>query len=105
MNVASLESRTVGLDQKSAYAIRFLGTPSVGTNLSPDHRHVGDRAGGDPHLFAVQDILFANLLCARSHAARIRSEVRFSQSEAAELFAFLHRGQPGIFLLVAAECI
>src|SRR6266478_7167624 len=109
MNVAGRKSRTVGLDQKSAYAIRFIVRfirPSIfRTDLGPDHRHVSDRAGGDPHLFAVQDILFAHFLRTCPHAARIRSEVRFSQSEAAELFALLHRGEPGVFLLVRAEGI
>ena len=34
------------------------------------------------------------------HAAGVRAEARLSQAEAAELFALLHGGQPGILLLV-----
>ncbi len=97
VNVISLEAGTIGFDQEAANLVVFI------FDLSPDHGDVGDGSGSDPHLFAVQDVLFANLRRPRPHAARIRSEVRFSQSEAAKLFAFLHRGQPCAFLLLGAE--
>src|SRR5208282_3035181 len=99
MNVIGLESRTVGLHQKSTNLIAFV------FHLRPDHRHIGYGAGRDPHFFAVQYVFFSNFASARPHAARIRSEIWFGQSEAAELFAFLHCGQPGVFLLVSAEGI
>ena len=44
---------------------------------------------------------------ARRSRARVEpaAEIRLSQSKAAELLAFLHRGKPGVFLLVAAESV
>ena len=97
MNVIGLESGTVGFDQKSADLIVLI------FDLGPDHGDVGDGARGDPHLLAVQHIFVANFAGAGAHAAGIRSEVGLGQSEAAKLFAFLHRGQPVVFLLVRAE--
>ena len=97
VNVVGLEAGTVGFDEESADPVVFV------FDLGPDDGDVGDGAGGDPHLLAVEDVFVADFLGAGAHAAGIGAEVGFGQAEAAELFALLHRGQPGLFLLVAAE--
>ena len=99
VNVVGFESGAIRLDEESANAILFV------FHLCPDDRDVGDRAGGDPHLLAVDDVLIADFAGAGAHAAGIRSEIGLSQTEAAELLAFLHRRQPGFFLLVAAKFV
>ena len=99
MNIVGLESGTVGLDEETANLVVFI------FHLGPDHGHVGYRAGSNPHFFAVQDVFFANFAGARPHASGIGTEIRFGESEATQLFAFLHGGQPGVFLLVRAESV
>src|SRR5580704_6263406 len=97
MNVFRAESRAVGLNQKSADFIVFV------LHLGPDHGDIGDRAGGDPHLFAIEDVFFANFAGAGAHAARIRTEVRLSKAKAAEFLSFLQSRQPSLLLLLAAK--
>src|SRR5208282_1067668 len=74
-------------------------------HLSPDDGDVGDAARGDPHLFAIENVFVAHFAGAGFHAPGIGAEAGFGESEAAELFAFLHGGQPGLLLLFAAEFI
>ena len=47
------EAGAIGLDEEAADAIVFV------FDLGPDDGDVGDGAGGDPHLFAVEDVLVA----------------------------------------------
>src|ERR1700678_413375 len=94
MNVGSLESRPVGLDDEAANQIVLV------FHLRPDD---GDGAGGDPHLLAVQDVVVAVLTRAGAHRAWIRAGVRLGQAEAAEDFAERHLRQVLLLLLLAAE--
>ena len=97
VNVVGLKSRTVGFNQESTNLVVFV------FHFRPDDGHVGDAAGSDPHLLAVDHVFVADLFGAGAHAAGVRTEVGFGQAEAAELFAFLHRWQPGLLLFFAAE--
>ena len=86
-------------DEEAANLVVFV------FHFGPDDGDVGDGAGGDPHLLAVENVFVADLAGARAHAAGIGAEAGFGESEAAELFALLHRRQPGLFLLLAAEVV
>ena len=79
-----------------------MSVPSS-SDFRPDDGDVGDGAGGDPHLLAVEDVLVADLARAGAHAARVRSEVRLGEAEAAELFAGGELRQPVVLLLVGSE--
>ena len=58
------------------------------------------------HIFSpLSTYSLPTLLGAGAHAAGVRAEVGLSQAEAAELLAFLHRRQPGLLLLFAAELV
>ncbi len=63
----------------------------------------GDRARGDPHLLAVQDVLVAILTRARAHGSGVRTGVGFGQAEAADDLAQRHLRQILLLLLLAAE--
>ena len=91
------EAGAVGFDKEAADAIVFV------FNLGPDDGDVGDVAGGDPHLFAVENVLVAGLARGGGHAAGIRAEAGLGEAEAAELLAAGERGEPGVLLLVGAE--
>ena len=97
VNVLGAEARPVGFDEEAANLVVFV------FDFGPDDGDVGDGAGGDPHLLAVEDVFLARLSGAGAHAAGIGSEVRLGEAEAADLVALLHDRQPGLFLLVAAE--
>src|SRR5580700_2403377 len=57
MNVAGLEPRPIGFDEKSAHAV---GSAFAGAlQLCPHHGYIGNRSRGDPHLLAVQDVFIA----------------------------------------------
>ena len=68
----------------------------------PDHRDVGHRAVGDPHLRAVQHPVVAVAPGVRAHTGRVRAEVRLGQAEAADRLARGHPRQPLVLLLLAA---
>src|SRR5580700_11824048 len=97
MNVVGLESRAVFFDEEPANLVVLV------FHLGPDDGNVGDAAGGDPHLLAVENVFVAHLAGAGSHAAGIGAETGLGESEAAELFALLHGWQPGLLLLFTAE--
>ena len=97
VNFEGAEAGAVGFHQESADALVFV------FHLGPDDGDVGDVAGGDPHLFAVEDVFVAGLAGGGGHAAGVRSEAGLGESEAAELFAAGQGGQPGVLLLVGAE--
>src|SRR5271168_1317849 len=97
MNVFRAETGAVGLDQESANRVIFV------LHFGPDDGNIGDRAGSDPHLFAVEDIFISNFAGAGSHTAWIRTKIWLGESEAAELLSFLHCRQPGLLLLVAPK--
>ncbi len=97
VNVVGLEAGAVFFDEEAANLVVFV------FHLGPDDGDVGDAAGGDPHLLAVENVLVAHFAGAGAHAAGIGAEAGFGESEAAELFALLHGGQPGLLLLFAAE--
>src|SRR5258707_8807808 len=100
MNIFRAEAGAIGFDEESTNRAWVVGIDGV-VSLSPNHGDIGNRSRCDPHLLAIQHVLVSDLTRSCSHAAGVRSEVRFSEAEAAEFLAFLHRGQPGLFLLVA----
>ena len=97
VDIVGAEAGEFGVDQKSADAAVFI------VDLGPDDGDVGKGAAGDPHFFAVQDVVAAIFFCARAHAAGIGTEVRLGEAEAAEFFSRGHLRQPFIFLLVGTE--
>src|SRR5271169_6595147 len=97
MDVVSLEAGPVFFDQEAANLVVFV------FHLGPDHSYISDTAGSDPHLLAVENVLVAHFTGTGAHAAGIRTEAGFGEPEAAELFTFLHGGQPRLLLLLAAE--
>src|SRR5437762_4520811 len=99
MNVVGLEPGTIGFHKEATDLVVLI------FDFSPDDSHVGDSAGGDPHFFAVKDVLIADLSSLSPHAAGVGTESRFGKAEAAELFSFLQGGQPLLFLFLAAEGI
>src|ERR1700731_939537 len=96
VNILSREAGAIGLDEKAANFIIFV------LNFGPDDSYVGDGAGGDPHLLAIQNVFLPHFASAGQHTAWIRTESWLGQSEAAQLFAFLHRRKPGLLLLFTA---
>ena len=70
MDVVGFESGTVGLDQEATNLVIFV------FDLRPNHGHVGNRAGGDPHLLAVEHVLFADFAGTGTHAAGVGAEIR-----------------------------
>ena len=72
-------------------------------DFGPDDGHIGDVAGGDPHFFAVEDVLIAGFAGGGGHAAGVGAEAGLGQPEAAQLFAAGQGREPGVFLLVGAE--
>ena len=97
MNVGGLESGPVGLDDEAADQVVLV------LHFRPDDGDVGDGAGGDPHLLAVQDVLVAVFAGAGAHGRRIRAGVGLGQAEAAKNFAQRHLGQVFLLLFLAAE--
>ena len=76
-------------------------TPSVGTR--PDHRHVGDRRVGDPHLAAVEHPVGAVAAGPGRHVGRVGAVVGLGQAEAADQLAGRHARQPSLLLLLASR--
>src|SRR5438270_11894202 len=99
MNVVGLKSGAVGLNQEATNLVVLI------FDLRPNDGYVGDRPGRDPHFLAVDYVFVAHFFRASAHEARNRTEVGFSQTEAAKLFAFLHRWKPFLLLLLAAELV
>ena len=102
VDVASGEAGTIGFDEEAADAPLLLGDGGV-FDFGPDDGDVGDAAGGDPHLFSVEDVVVAVFACAGSHASGVGAEVGFGEAEAAEFFAGGQFGKPAGFLLVGAK--
>ena len=65
--------------------------------LGPDHKHIGDRAVGDPHLRAGQAVAAVDLFRAGDHRAWVGAVIRLGEAEAADVFA---AGQFGQVLLL-----
>jgi hypothetical protein len=63
----------VGLNQEAADGL-VSGGIVFGRNLGPDDGDVSDGAGGDPHFFAVEDVLITGFAGSGCHASGIRSE-------------------------------
>ena len=104
MYVVRRKSGAVGFDEEAANA------PVVWRNswlfeLCPDHGNVCNAARGDPHFFAIENIVVAVFARAGSHAPGIGAEVRFRETEAAEFLSRSHLRQPEIFLLIRAKGI
>ena len=97
MDVFGGEAGTVGFDEEAADFAVFV------FDFCPDDGHVGDGAGGDPHLFAVEDVLVGGFARGGGHAAGVGAEAGLGEAEAAELFAFGEGGEPVVFLLFGAE--
>ena len=82
VDVLGGEAGAVGFDEEAADA--FLCWVGGGVfYLGPDDGYVGDAAGGDPHLFAVEDVVVAVFAGAGAHAAGVGAEVGFGEAEAA----------------------
>src|SRR5262249_39749075 len=79
VDVPSFEAGSAFFDEEAADFIVVA--------LGPNHGDVGKRAAGDPHLFAVEDVLVSLFYGASQHAAWIRTELRFGEAEAADGFA------------------
>ena len=86
MDVAGGEAGTVGLDEEASDAPLLLRDGGI-FDLGPDDGDIGDAAGGDPHLFAVQDVVVTIFAGASAHTAGIGAKVWLGEAEAAELFA------------------
>src|ERR1700733_3977406 len=97
MDVVGLEAGAVLFDEEATNLVVLV------FHLGPDDGNVGDAAGSDPHLLAVENILFAYFAGAGTHAAGIGTEAGFGESEASKLFPFLHRGQPSLLLFFAPK--
>ena len=97
--VAGAEAGRVGRHDEAANALRVAGL----AGLRPDHRHVGHRAVGDPHLGAVEHPAVGGFAGSGDHARRIRPVVGLGEAEAADLVGGGERGQPGAALLFAPE--
>jgi hypothetical protein len=91
------EAGAICFDEEAADAIVLV------FNFGPDDSDVGDGAGGDPHLFAVENVAVAGFAGGSGHAAGVGAEAGFGEAEAAELFAFSERGEPGVLLVFRAE--
>ena len=70
--------------------------------FGPDDGHVREGAVGDPHFFAVEDVLVSFFHGASEHAAGVGAELRFGEAEAADGLAGLEKGEPAVFLRLAA---
>ena len=82
MDVLGGEAGAVGFDEEAADT--FFAGFGVGVfDFGPDDGYVGDGAGGDPHLFAVEDVVVAVFAGAGAHAAGVGAEVGFGEAEAA----------------------
>ena len=68
----------------------------------PNHKHVGDRGVGNPHLAAGDPIAVGNLLGAGLHPAGIGTGIGFRQAEAADPFAGSELGQIFLALVLVA---
>ena len=97
VDIVGAEAGQFGVDEKSADATVFV------IDLGPDDGHVGEGSAGDPHFFAVQDVVAAIFFGAGAHAAGVGTEVGLGEAEAAEFFSCGHLRQPFIFLLVGTE--
>ena len=95
MHVPGFKSGRAFFDEEAADLIVLA--------FRPDYGDIGERAAGDPHFFAVEDVLISFLHRAREHGARIRAELRLGEAEAADGFALLQQRQPFVFLRVRAE--
>src|SRR5262249_21201563 len=95
--VPRFEARSSFFDEETADFVIFA--------LGPHDGDVGDGAAGDPHFFAVEDVLVSFFNGAREHTAGVGAELRFGQAEAADLFSLLEQREPFLFLRVAAERI
>jgi len=100
-----LAMNVVGLEAGASVSTRIRGCDRSRSRLGPDDGDVGDGARGDPHLSPLMTYSLPTFLARVRHAAGIRSEIRLSQAEAAELFTFLHGRQPCFFLFVATELV
>ncbi len=101
MDIPGAEAGAVGFDEEAADGAVFL--PVIAVGFGPDDGDVGDGAGGDPHFFAVEDVLIAAAVGAGAHAAGVGAEVGLGQAEAAELFAGGHFREPEVLLVIGAE--
>jgi len=94
VDVPRLEARRAFLNEKAAHFFVLA--------FGPDDGNVGEGAVGDPHFFAVEDVLAAFLDGAREHPAGVGAELRLGEAEAANGFAFLEQWEPFIFLGLAS---
>lgn len=99
VDILGAEAGTVGFHQEAAHLAAMLFAPG------PHHGHVGDGAGGDPHLFAVQHIAIWRRGGAGAHRPGVRTGIGLGEAKAAKLFALGHGRQPAILLRVAAKGI
>src|SRR5580704_11017988 len=97
MDLVCAKAGAIGFNEEPADTAVFVVHPG------PDYGDVGDVAGCNPHFFAVQNVLIADLARGGGHAAGIRSETWLGESKAAELFSGREGRKPGALLFFRAE--
>ena len=95
MIVPASESRRFFFNQKATDFLVFAA--------SPDDRHVGQTAVGDPCFGPIQDKTAALFAGDRPQPAWVRTKVRLCQTEAANGVTRLQTRQPLLLLFPAAE--
>src|SRR5215469_18842139 len=88
--VPGFEAARAFCDEEAADLVVF--------RFGPDDGYVSEGAVGDPHFFAVEDVLVSFFHGASEHAAWVGAELRFGEAEAADGLAGLQKGQPMVFL-------
>ena len=81
VDIVGGKAGAIGLDKKSANPAAFI------LNLGKDNGHIGDGSRGDPHFFAVENVLVAYLAGRGGHGAGIGAGARLGEPEAAEFFS------------------
>src|SRR5438874_2570800 len=93
VDVVRGEAGQVGFDEEAEN--RRLNRRRL-VEFGPDDGGVGDGAGSDPHLLAVEDVAAVDLAGTGAHAAGVGAEAGLGETEAAELLAGSHCRQPGL---------
>ena len=68
--------------------------------LRPDHENIRQRAVGDPHLGAVQNVTALHFRRRCLHSARVGTCIRLGQAKAADKIASSKFGQVFLALLI-----
>ena len=93
-----VENPLKSLDDEGGDAARARGAIGLGV----DHKRVGDRAVGDPHFRAVENVAVAFAVGAGAHRHHVRTRARLRHCERADMLAGNEFRQITALLLVAA---